>query len=230
MLNYPIVRETFLAGYTGIAITQGGCKALGCFVRGDSTARVELINRYVLTKSLTWAMSGAYFRVWYGLLSDSEDSKVPLNRSSSGEQLPATHTTSRSQTVGKTFRDVISSTSGNDPKLKGILNVQVFHGGRILYLEGDRDECAPDAVLANKATHVHRAELPYHSECNAPRSHSAVIGNMVRFIYRGLKHMVDVITGDANPACNKQNNSQLVSHPEISAITLGRGRNRKMLQ
>lgn len=41
---------------------------------------------------------------------------------------------------------------------------------------------------------------------------------MIRFVDRGLKHMVDVITSDA--ARNQLRKNQLVQHPQISAINV----------
>ena len=111
-------------------LTQGGRKGVGCFVRGDETVRVELINRYVLTKSQTSALSGAYFRAWYGFLSDLEDTKVPLNRSKSGIPLPAAHT--RKNPVGRIFRDMGAS--------QVIKEAQAFHQGRIQNLDGGLSE------------------------------------------------------------------------------------------
>ena len=155
---------------------QGRCEAIGCFATKDPTAGAELINRKVMTKSTLGQC-----------LEQTSEFGMDLYE--------------RSQTGGNIFRDVITSTSGNAPswdavgKIKGIVNVQVFHGRRILYLEGDSDQCTPDAVLVDKTrgelyrTHARRAGLPfltvgvYHYECNATKSYSAVIGN-IRFINR----------------------------------------------
>ena len=49
-------------------------------MKGDHAARVELLNRMAITKSKSLVMTGAYFRVYPGLLSDSDDSRVPLQR------------------------------------------------------------------------------------------------------------------------------------------------------
>ena len=90
----------------------------------------------------------------------------------------------------------------------------------------------PDAVLTDKTrdvfyrTHVHRARLPfftmrdYHYECNATKLYDAVIGNMARLVNRGLTHLVDVITGDANLARKKLSKNQLIARPEFSAMHL----------
>ena len=64
------------------------------------------------------------------------------------------------------------------------------------------DQYTPDAVSTDKTkgefyrTHVHRAGLPfltagvYYYECNATKPYNAVIGNMGRFVNRGLKHLL----------------------------------------
>ena len=111
-------------------------RIIGCLVRGDESARVELINRYVLSMSLTWVMSGAYFRVWYGLLSDSEDTKVPPNKTRTGEPLPAAHIRN-SHTVGKIFRETQAMIQpGSFLADKGIKSARFFRNGRFLYLDG----------------------------------------------------------------------------------------------
>ena len=215
--------------------------AIGCFVKGDKTARVDLIHRFVLTKSQVWVMSGAHFRVWYGLLSESYDAEVPLDHSQGGLPLRVTHVR-ENDAVGRPFKDVIVSTSGNDPdwkipeketlKERGIKQVISYSEGRILFCDCILEEYTEDSRLTIQTkgeynrTYVSRAGLPfltvgvYHYESNATKSYQAVIKNMIRFVNRGLKHGVDVITGDANSASNKINKSQEVQHPQISAINM----------
>lgn len=87
--------------------------------------------------------------VWYGLLSESEDSKVPVNRPRAGEPLPATHAR-KNPTVGAMSSSAPPETI-QPSKTKGIESLQV-QGGKIVYLEGGVDEYTLDALLADETT------------------------------------------------------------------------------
>lgn len=69
------VREAVLtARYTGIMVSQAGAKPIACFVKGDSSTRVDLVHRMASEKGPTWQFTGAYFRVWFGTV--TPDSKI----------------------------------------------------------------------------------------------------------------------------------------------------------
>lgn len=84
-------------------------------------------------------MTATYFRIWYGLLSESEGSKAPSNRSRS--DAPALQIIHVKSGVGAPFEDVIISTPGTDStwepplKIHGVVPVQGFYNARVLYVD-----------------------------------------------------------------------------------------------
>ena len=55
--------KTFIRyGYKGIVIKQWSSRPIACFVRGGPSARVELLARYISTKSQNWGTTFGMFR------------------------------------------------------------------------------------------------------------------------------------------------------------------------
>ena len=54
-------------GYKGIVIKLWLSKSIACFVRGGKHARVELLARYISTKSQFWSTTFGMFRCFFGL-------------------------------------------------------------------------------------------------------------------------------------------------------------------
>ena len=119
--------------------------------------------------------------------------------------------------VGGTFNDRIVSTSGNDA---GSVASRKHNHFRMeescISMAGLHKTLLMQSSQSTRTnrTYVHCVGVPfptvreYHYATD--KAYNAVMGNMIRFLDRGLKNVVDVITGEANSACNQLSKNRLV--------------------
>ena len=101
---------------------------------------------------MTWIMTGAYFRVLCGVLSESKDSR---------------------------------SGCGNKQQRSAHCHQFFLHRPR---------ESTTEPMYTNRLP-----LLDY--ECNVTKFYHTFIVDMTKFVNRGMKFMVDIVTGNANSAC-----------------------------
>ena len=62
-----LIKLFIKCGYKGIVLKLWSSKSIACFVRGGKHARVELLARYISTKSQFWSTTFGMFRCFFGL-------------------------------------------------------------------------------------------------------------------------------------------------------------------
>ena len=61
-----LIRLFILTGHKGIEIKPLSARPIACFVRGNERARVELLARYISTRSQNWGARFGMFKYFFG--------------------------------------------------------------------------------------------------------------------------------------------------------------------
>ena len=213
--------KTFIRyGYKGIVIKQWSSRPIACFVRGGPSARVELLARYISTRSQNWGTTFGMFRCFFGTEENCADPE---------------YDTPTSDCVATTGPDMFTQSKKYiGPRLPVRTTVQ-GHGRNkeivVLHIEQSEEFCGIIPKSSDKShpefdnRRITRADLPFATievfHIHPSISHGAAREDLQNEIMPLVTlYQCDAITGDANKAANTYSKLQHVYNPANGLVNI----------
>ena len=200
-----LTRFFFLTGYKGIVIKSWSERPIACFVRGNEHARVELLARYISTRSQNWGTTFRMFICFFGTEIGCIDPEYDT----------------------PTF-DCLATTGSHMTKknLKDYVGQRLPPRTAIAYeFRGALPKSTKAPNTDYDSRHILRAGLPY-ATAGVFHIHPNITHGAAREGFQnGIMPLVttyqcDAITGDANNSANTYSRLQWVYNPEYGLINL----------
>ena len=212
--NKEIIRLFIRAGYKGIVLKQWTSRAIACFVRGGEHARVELLARYISTKSKFWGTTFGMFRCYFGLEPDCIDPSYDIPTSDCLATTGLTMKKDPHRFVGERLppRTAVQKLGRNGE----IIVVQIREQDEMM---GETPRSVRDPKIEYDSRHVTRADLPFATVGVFHIHPNVVHGSAMEDVKKGIlphvtEYQCDVLTGDANKSANTYSRYQEVYDPE----------------
>ena len=194
-------------------IKQWSSRPIACFVRGGPSARVELLARYISTKSQNWGTTFGMFRCFFGTEENCTDPEYEIPTS---DCLATTGTSMFAESkkyIGSRLppRTIVQG-YGRD---KEIIVLQIEQSDEF---RGMIPKSTNKSLLKFDDRHVTRADLPFATigvfHIHPSISHGAARDDFQKEIMPLVTlYRCDAITGDANKSANTYSKLQQVFNP-----------------
>ena len=151
-----LIKLFIKCGYKGIVIKPWSSKSIACFVRGGKHARVQLLARYISSKSQFWSTTFGTFRCFFGLEDGCND---PDYDTPTPDCLASTGTSmflNQEKYIGQRLppRTAVQWHGKNS-------EIVVIHIEQNNEIRGTLPKSTQNPVLSYDARHVTRADLPF---------------------------------------------------------------------